>query len=175
MRQPAVAAGIAFCLLAVLGGTTAAALTSPNYRDVKLPDKPRRAQLITDGVFTVGQAETITVAKMLRKVKVSVTVEPDGPECSSIEVACFDAQTHPAPGTRFRTNARGQAMLSFVMPSSYRQFREPDLTLPSVAFTNGQPVTLFASAMHRRGRGPRSKLLWTGARAGGIVEVPPAP
>jgi hypothetical protein len=166
----------AWTLLLVMVSVSVAGAAGGDPGDfAKLPDKARRGTMATDGVFTAGQEETITVAKLLRKVKVSVTFWPGGPECSSIEVVCFDAPAQPAPGARFRTNGRGQATLTFVVPSSYRQFRESDFTEPIVPFTNGQPVTVFASSTHRRRHGRRSKLIWAGAKAQGTIEVPAPP
>jgi hypothetical protein len=164
--------------IVAIGAGAAFAADSAEKGFPQLPDKFIKARMHTDGVFTAGQPETITLTRMLRKVKVSVDIEPGGPECAirrKLVSICFPLSLHPAPGApRFRTNGRGRATLTFVMPSSFTEFRVREFTMPTVAFTNGQPIHVFAFGLHRRGHGRASKLIDSAANAPVVVEVPPA-
>jgi hypothetical protein len=98
------------------------------------------------GTFTPGQVEQIAVRGMPKRGKVQALMgfagAPGG--CSGVFV-CVPVQLRRAEGTpRFRTTAKGRALISFVMPSNYERFRLDNLEAPNerVAFVSGQRLLI---------------------------------
>jgi hypothetical protein len=107
------------------------------------------------GPFTPGQVESIAVQGMPKKGKVRALMgfagAPGG--CSGVFV-CLPVQLQRAAGTpRFRTSARGRAVISFVMPTHYQRFRIDDLSSPNewVAYVNGQRLLIEIDGISSHG------------------------
>jgi hypothetical protein len=106
-------------------------------------DKPRtkfvflKARVGSDGVVTPGQPETISVSRMAPKARIAVFIEPPPTtlQCGEFYF-CDAAPAAPAPGSPpFKADAKGRAILTFVMPDTY--YLETDPFNPKIR----QPVT----------------------------------
>jgi hypothetical protein len=103
-----------------------------------------KARVISDGIVTPGQLETIAVYQLPPRASVRVLIQPPPttPECGQFYF-CDPVRTSPAPGSPpYRTSGKGRALLTFVMPSTY--FVETDPFRPKEGrlqtFANGQAV-----------------------------------
>jgi hypothetical protein len=159
---------VVVCGVAVLVGTAGAGAAGKAHKV-----KVFHGRIQTDGVLTPGQPETISVSKVFRKFKVLVSISPpDGaPGCSGSRF-CFSEDIAPAPGTpAFRTDGKGRATLTFVMPSTYEVFDLKHIfTSPkSVGFVNGQIVEIEAGNLRTRHR----RFEISSATASAVIETPP--
>lgn len=133
-----------------------------------------KARVRSDGIVTPGQLETIAISRMPRRTKVRVFIEspPTTLQCGEFYF-CHPVRVSRVPGSpRYRTNGKGRALLTFVMPSSY--FIEPvpikRFNRRPVTFAEGQSVHLDVEGSRRR---KRKRLQGFGfSRA--IVQLPPS-
>ena len=114
-------------------------LSHPKFKVVFL-----KGRVVSDGTVTPGQLETISISRFPPRTRVHVVVEapPTTPQCGEMYF-CDPAPTSPAPGTPpYLTSGKGNALLTFVMPSQY--YLETDPFHPSdrtpVNWANGQSV-----------------------------------
>jgi hypothetical protein len=144
-------AALACALLAVtlLGAPPASA--KPQLKFIFM-----KARVVADGIVTPGQQETISVSNLPPKSPIDVFIEPPPttPQCGEFYF-CDVVGVPPAPGTPlFRTNGKGRATLTFVMPSSY--FVETDPFHPrmgtEVHWMNGQAVHIDVQGRKRTKR-----------------------
>ena len=117
-----------------------------------------KGRVVSDGYVTPGQVETIAVSNYPPRTRLKVFVEapPTTPQCGELYF-CDPAPTSPAPGTPpYRSSGHGQALLTFVMPSTYNietdPFR-PNQKQP-VTFANNQRVHIDVEGVrtHKRVR-----------------------
>ncbi len=133
-----------------------------------------KARVVSDGVVTPGQLETIQVSRLAPKAPIKVFVEapPITLQCGELYF-CDPAPTSPAPGTPpYRSSGKGRATLTFVMPSEY--YLEIDPFKPSqrqpVKWMNGQAVHIDVAAATKTKRVIRQSFGF--ARA--VVQLPPS-
>jgi len=143
MRAAIAATAVLTCsLVPVVSG----AAGTPNSLSAK--GKPKfiflKARVVSDGIVTPGQLETIAISRMAPRAPIRVFIEapPTTIQCGELYF-CDPAPTSPAPGTPpFRANGKGKAVLTFVMPDTY--YLETDPFDPSVRqpvkFANQQRV-----------------------------------
>jgi hypothetical protein len=103
-----------------------------------------KARVHSDGFLTPGQTETVTVTHMPPKTdfKMAIEAPPTTLQCGQLYF-CDVAPVSPASGSApFRTNKHGQALVSFVMPSTYNIATDPfdPATRRPVTFANDQRV-----------------------------------
>jgi hypothetical protein len=162
-------------LACVLAAVPAANAVTPAGGDAKKKLKFvfLRARVVSDGVVTPGQLETITVSRLAPRAPVKVWVEPPPttPECGELYF-CDPAPTVPAEGTAaYRSSGKGQAQLTFVVPGSY--FVETNPFHPSEGhlsnFANGQSIHIDVAAGQTH-RGVRRESF---GFARGIVQLAP--
>ena len=103
-----------------------------------------KAKVGSDGFVTPGQVETISISRMAPKAMIAVFIEPPPTtlQCGELYF-CDVAPAAPATGSPpFKANAKGRAVLTFVMPDSY--FLETDPFNPKirtpVTFANQQRI-----------------------------------
>jgi hypothetical protein len=80
-----------------------------------------KARVISDGYVTPGQTETISVSRLAPKAQVEVLIEPPPItiQCGELYF-CDPAPATPAPGSPpYRSNKKGRAQLTFVVPDTY--------------------------------------------------------
>jgi hypothetical protein len=139
-------------LTSAIAGTTSAHTSSKG----KLKFIFLKARVVSDGVVTPGQLETISISRMAPRAAVKVFVEapPTTLQCGELYF-CDPAPTSPAPGSPpYRANGKGKAQLTFVMPDTY--FLETDPFDPQVrqpvTFANGQSVHIDVEGSSTRKR-----------------------
>jgi hypothetical protein len=103
-----------------------------------------KAKVGSNGVVTPGQPETISISRMAPKAHIAVFLEapPTTIQCGELYF-CDPAPAAPAPGSPpFVADAKGRAVLTFVMPDSY--YLETDPVNPKirtpVAFADQQRI-----------------------------------
>ncbi len=133
-----------------------------------------KARIRTDGVLTVGQPETVRVAKMPPKIRFDITIAPamGAAGCDLEENPC-EANVGSAPGTpAFRTSGKGRAQVTFVVPATYNvvSLKQPFGSQPA-SFVNGQSVGVGAVAFRTRHHNTTIAL----ASASAVIEVPAPP
>jgi hypothetical protein len=150
-----------------IAGTTAGASSKGKLKFIFL-----KARVVSDGVVTPGQLETIAISRMAPRAAVKVFVEapPTTLQCGELYF-CDPAPTSPAPGTPpYLADGKGRATLTFVMPSTY--FLETDPFDPNVrqpvTFANQQRVHIDVEGASTRKRVRRESFGF--ARA--IVQLP---
>ena len=173
-RKIGIALACLACAVAIVPAASAVTPVTPKEGEKKIKFRFLKARVFSDGIVTPGQLETITITHLAPRARVKVFVEPPPttPECGELYF-CDAAHTEPAPGTPpYRSSGKGEAQLTFVMPSSY--FVETDPFHPSEGhvsnFVNGQSVHLdvVAGRLHKRVRTQSFGF----ARA--IVQLPPS-
>jgi hypothetical protein len=112
--------------------------------------KPR---VISDGFLTPGQRETVAVTHMPQKTVFKMAIEPPPItlQCGQLYF-CDVAPVTPAPDSSpFKTNKKGQALVSFVMPSTYNIATDPfdPATRHPVTFANQQRVHIDVEGIKR--------------------------
>lgn len=135
----------AAAVAALVGGLVTPAV-APARSAVAHSAKGKRAKFIflkakvgSDGFVTPGQPETISISRMAPKARIAVFIEPPPTtlQCGELYF-CDVAPAAPAPGSPpFVSNAKGRAVLTFVMPDSY--YLETDPFNPKVR----TPVTFM--------------------------------
>src|SRR4051794_38265245 len=103
-----------------------------------------KAKVLSDGFVTPGQPEAISISRMAPKARIAVFLEapPTTIQCGELYF-CDPAPAAPAPGSPpFVADAKGRAVLTFVMPDSY--YLETDPFNPKirtpVAFADQQRI-----------------------------------
>lgn len=163
------AAAAAALMLGSLTAVAVAAGPATGLSHPKLKVIFLKGRVLSDGIVTPGQPETIAVSHMPPRTNVRVVVEapPTTPQCGEMYF-CDPAPTSPAPGTPpYRTSGKGNALLTFVMPDTY--YLETDPFHPTqrqpVKFANGQSVHIDVDGARTR-KGKRERLVAFGfARA----------
>jgi hypothetical protein len=112
-----------------------------------------KARVASDGFVTPGQPETVTVFKMPAKTRFRMAIEPPPTtlQCGQLYF-CDLAPVTPAPGSPpFRTNGKGRATVTFIMPTTYNIATDPfdPSTRRPVAFANGQRVHINVEGVKR--------------------------
>jgi hypothetical protein len=135
-------------------------------------------KLRSDGVMTVGQAETVTIKGLPPKLKVRLSVSANDTRCQNFKVGfCVPTPARRASGTpRFRTSGKGRAVLTFVMPAGYEFLRlKAPFKTEHVSFTNGEPLLVDATVDTSVRRHGESRHLIGIAQGGAVAEVLPPP
>jgi hypothetical protein len=112
-----------------------------------------KARVGSDGFLTPGRAETVTVLKMPAKTQFKLAIEPPPTtmQCGQLYF-CDLAPAPPAPGSPpFRTDRKGQATVTFVMPTTYNISTDPfdPSTRRPVTWANGQRVHINVQGVKR--------------------------
>jgi hypothetical protein len=112
-----------------------------------------KARVGSDGFLTPGRAETVTVFKMPAKTQFKLAIEPPPTtmQCGQLYF-CDLAPAPAAPGSPpFRTNGKGLATVTFVMPTTYNIATDPfdPSTRRPVTWANGQRVHINVQGVKR--------------------------
>ena len=112
-----------------------------------------KAHVASDGVLTPGQPETVGVRKMPPKTNFRIAIEPPPTtlQCG-VFFFCDLAPALPAPGSPpYRTNKKGKALVTFVMPSTYNIATDPfdPASRRPVGWANGQRVHIDVQGVKR--------------------------
>jgi hypothetical protein len=112
-----------------------------------------KARVASDGFLTPGQPETVTVLHMPAKTRFKMAIEPPPTtlQCGQLYF-CDLAPVTPVPGSPpFRTDKKGEAVVSFVMPSTYNIATDPfdPATRRPVSWANGQRVHIDVEGVKR--------------------------
>jgi hypothetical protein len=175
-RTRAVVALAALCALAIGADARAG---QPSVSIFEYPGKVH-GKIHTDGTFTVGQQETLTVTGLPGKYRLQAYVfAPSGAqECFQLnEVFCEAEPLFRVPGTaRFRSSKKGRASLTFVTPPGYQvsNFKDPLKSHP-VYFINGQAIDLEVDATYRERRHGRLAQITSPVDQAVVVAEVPAP
>ena len=115
-----------------------------------------KARVASDGFLTPGQPETVGVSHMPRRTVFKMGIEPPPTtlQCGQLYF-CDVARVSPAPGgPPFITNGKGEAVVTFVMPSTYNIATDPfdPATRRPVAWANGQRVHIDVQGVKRKPR-----------------------
>jgi hypothetical protein len=116
-----------------------------------------KGRVLSDGFLTPGQTETVSVTHMPAKTTFKLSIEPPPItlQCGQLYF-CDVAPVSPAAGSApFRTDKRGETLVSFVMPSTYNIATDPfdPATRRPVTFANGQRVHIDVEGvkkLHRK-------------------------
>ena len=126
-------AALAVIALTVALVVPATAPAASGVAQVSAKSKPRtkfvflKAKVGSDGFVTPGQPETISISRMAPKASIAVFIEPPPTtlQCGELYF-CDVAPAAPATGSPpFVANAKGRAVLTFVMPDSYYLETDP--------------------------------------------------
>jgi hypothetical protein len=151
-RRTALVAAIAAiaCVSIPVGAGAAAAPVAELAAKKKIKSIFLKGKVVSDGIVTPGQLETIAISRMPRRARVKVFIEPPPttPQCGEFYF-CDVAPTSLAPGSPpYRTSGKGRALLTFVMPSTY--YIELDPFDPrdrmAVEWADGQSVHIDVQA-----------------------------
>jgi hypothetical protein len=112
-----------------------------------------KARVFSDGFLTPGQPETVAVSHMPQRTRFKLAIEPPPTtfQCGELYFCDF-APAFPAPGSSpFKTPSQGQAVVTFVMPSTYNVATDPfdPSTRRPVAWANGQRVHIDVEGVKR--------------------------
>jgi hypothetical protein len=116
-------ASLAGLACALIPAATGIAATAPNGLSAKGHTKFifLKTRVVSDGSVTPGRPETISVSRLAPKANVRVFIEapPTTIQCGELYF-CDPAPTTPAPGSPpYRSDKKGRATLTFVMPDTY--------------------------------------------------------
>jgi hypothetical protein len=148
---------LAALILAAGTGSAAAATSSSTGGAEQHPKKVKlvffKARVASDGFLTPGQPETVTVLHMPAKTNFKMAIEPPPttPQCG-VFYFCDFAPVSPAPGSPpFRTDHKGQAVVTFVMPTTYNIATDPfdPSTRRPVTWANQQRVHIDVDGVKR--------------------------
>jgi hypothetical protein len=157
-RRISLLVGVAVCSVAVLipaaagiaghHGPTATQSAKKKVKVVFL-----KGRVFSDGFVTPGQPETVTITRMPERTRLKAAIEPPPttPQCGEFYFCDF-APVGPAPGTPpFRTNGKGRATITFVMPSTYNIASDPfdPASRHPVTWMNGQAVHIDVEGTKR--------------------------
>jgi hypothetical protein len=112
-----------------------------------------KTRVASDGFVTPGQPETVTVSHMPRRTdfKLAIEAPPTTLQCGQFYF-CDLAPVRPAPGSPpFRTDRKGEAVVTFVMPSTYNVATDPfdPTTRRPVAWANDQRIHIDVQGVKR--------------------------
>ena len=115
-----------------------------------------KTRVASDGFVTPGQPETVTVSQMPRRTdfKMAIEAPPTTLQCGQFYF-CDLAPVRPAPGSPpFRTDSKGEAVVTFVMPSTYNLATDPfdPSTRRPVAWANDQRIHIDVQGVKRKHR-----------------------
>ena len=115
-----------------------------------------KTRVASDGFVTPGQPETVTVSHMPRRTdfKMAIEAPPTTLQCGQFYF-CDLAPVRPAPGSPpFRTDSKGEAVVTFVMPSTYNLATDPfdPSTRRPVAWANDQRIHIDVQGVKRMPR-----------------------
>jgi hypothetical protein len=115
-----------------------------------------KTRVASDGFLTPGQPETVAVSHMPAKTRFKMAIEPPPTtlQCGQFYFCDF-APVTPAPGSPpFRSTGKGEAVVTFVMPSTYNIATDPfdPSTRHPVAWANGQRVHIDVQGVKRKPR-----------------------
>jgi hypothetical protein len=133
-----------------------------------------KARVVSDGIVTPGQLETVSISRLPPKAPLKLFVEapPTTPECGDLYFCDPVRVAPPAGSPPFRSTRKGRALLSFVMPQSY--FVESDPFHPRQGFlqnfANGQSIHIDVEGISRTRKAKRVGFGF--ARA--VVRLPPS-
>jgi hypothetical protein len=156
-----------------------AGAAQPSISIFEYPGKVH-GKIHTDGTFTVGQQETLTVTGLPGKYRLRAYVfAPSGArECFQEEIFCEAEPLFRVPGTpRFRSSKKGRASLTFVTPPGYQvsNFKDPLQSHP-VYFINGQAIDIEVDVTYRERRhGRLAEITSVADTAVAVAEVPAPP
>jgi hypothetical protein len=156
---------IALALVVAVGFAGSAATESPGKPVAAQPlakkDKKKRTKLVffkarvaSDGLLTPGRPETVGVSHMPRRTGFKVAIEPPPTtiQCGQLYF-CDVAPVSPAPGgPPFMTDGKGEAVVTFVMPSTYNIATDPfdPSTRRPVTWADGQRVHIDVEGVKRK-------------------------
>ena len=112
-----------------------------------------KGRVVSDGIVTPGQPETVAISRMPERTRFKMAIEPPPttPQCGEFYF-CDVAPVSPAAGSApFRTSGKGRALVTFVMPSTYNVATDPfdPSTRHPVTFANGQSVHIDVEGIKR--------------------------
>jgi hypothetical protein len=136
-----------------LAGSAAAEPAAQHAADKQTKILFFKGRITSDGFLTPGQAETVTVFHMPPRTNFKMGIEPPPItlQCGQFYF-CDIAPALPAPGSApFRTDKKGVAVVSFLMPSTYNIAPDPfnPKTRTPVAWANGQRVHIDVQGIKR--------------------------
>jgi hypothetical protein len=136
-----------------------------------------KGKLITDGLLTVGQPETVRVKGLPAKTRLTGAILPPPSERNCFDPVtsfCIPGPLPPAPGSpRFKTDGTGRATLTFIMVDHYDLIAGES---EHVTLVNGQVIVANFSGRRPVHRGGKKVILDGYANAKALVEVrEPAP
>jgi hypothetical protein len=146
--------------LAVLGLAIGGGVSTASGEQVPQPLAKKKVKLVffkarvaSDGFLSPGQLETVIVSHMPHRTRFRMAIEPPPitPQCGQFYF-CDLAPVSPAPGSApFKTDTHGQALVSFVMPSTYNISTDPfdPSTRRPVSWANGQRVHIDVDGVKR--------------------------
>jgi hypothetical protein len=113
-----------------------------------------KTRVASDGFLTPGQPETVTVTHMPAKTRFKMAIEPPPTtlQCGQFYFCDF-APVSPAPGSPpFRSNGKGEAVVTFVMPTTYNIATDPfdPASRRPVGWGEGQRVHINVQGVKRR-------------------------
>ncbi|HSD25619.1 MAG TPA: hypothetical protein VLB79_14965 [Solirubrobacterales bacterium] len=146
-------AAAALALALGLAGSAAAQPVAHSAAKKKVKVVFFKAHVGSDGFLTPGQPETVSVFDMPPKTNFRIAIEPPPTtlQCGQFYFCDF-APVSPAPGSPpFRTNKKGTAVVTFIMPSTYNISTDPfdPSTRHPVAWANGQRVHIDVQGVKR--------------------------
>jgi hypothetical protein len=162
LRRPAIVSPvsigrgkIAVAALALALGVAGGAAAQPVAQSAKKKVKVVffKAHVRSDGFLTPGQPETVTVFDMPPKTHFRMAIEPPPItlQCGQF-FFCDFAPALPAPGSPpFRTNKKGEAVVTFMTPTTYNISTDPfdPSTRRPVAWANAQRVHIDIQGVKR--------------------------
>ena len=139
-----------------LAGTAAAAQPAQPLAKQRTKVILYKTRVASDGFVTPGQPETVTVSHMPRRTNFKMAIEapPTTLQCGQFYF-CDLAPVRPAPGSPpFRTDSKGEAVVTFVMPSTYNVATDPfdPATRRAVAFADDQRIHIDVQGVKRKHR-----------------------
>jgi hypothetical protein len=174
--------GLAVCAggIAVLGSQALAAPPiSASVNGKPVPVIFKKGKIRSDGALAVGQPETITVKNLPPRLKFQLYIEPSPqvPECQNFNLECEPQPVYPIAATPpFRTQRKGRAVVSFVMPPAYEIFDYVDPTQSHpVKFINGQAVHIRLEGDSFQKRHGQPIFIAGEATGRAAAQVPPTP
>lgn len=143
----------ALALALGVAGSAAAQPTAQSAAKKKVKVVFFKAHVRSDGFVSPGQPETVTVVGMPPKTRFRMAIEPPPItlQCGQF-FFCEFAPALPAPGSPpFRTNKKGEAVVTFVTPTTYDISTDPfdPSTRRPVAWANGQRVHIDIQGVKR--------------------------
>lgn len=161
-------AAVSLAALGALGVASLAAADEEVFQTGKLR---------SDGVMTVGGAETVVIKGLPPRRKVRLDIYSNAQRCQNFKTAfCIPAAGRRVAGTpRFRTSGKGRARLTFLMPAAYDVLNLKNLKTEHVSFTNAEPLLVSATVDTSARRHGESVHLIGIAQGNAVAEVPAPP